>query len=126
MNPPSIPEPVAEPKSEPTKTRPIVKIVLVLSVWILLVAGGYYVGKLYIDQSIAAIQQDNAVHMITIEQRLESLDTKINGIQQALSNADQSWASSGSTQESLNQKIEALDKQLKSLEQSLVILREAP
>lgn len=126
MNPTPIPEPVADPKSEPAKTRPVVIILLVLSVWILLVAGGYYVGKLYIDQSIAVIQQDNAVHMITIEQRLESLDTQINGIQQALSNADQSWSSSGSTQESLNQKIEALDKQLKSLEQSLAILREAP
>jgi len=118
--------PIPEPNLEPAKPRPGLIIFLVLATWILLVAGGYYAGKLYIDQSIAAVQQDNAVHMITIEQQIESLDAQIYEIQQALNNADQSWASSGTTQENLNQKIEALDKQLKSLEQSLNILREAP
>jgi peptidoglycan hydrolase CwlO-like protein len=130
MNPSSVslPEPTSEPASKPTQSRAprIVLVLLALVVWMLLVAGGFYVGKIYIDRSIEAVQQNNAVHMVTIEQRMDSMDTQLSEIQQAISDADQAWANSGSTQENLNQKIDDLDKQLKALEHSLNILKEAP
>ncbi len=120
------PEPLSEPVSKPINYRPALVISLALVVWLILVAGGYYVGKLYIDRSIEAVQQNNAVHMITIEQRIDSLDTQISEIEQAIIDTDQTLADSGSTQENLNEKIEDLDKQLKNLEDSLNILKEAP
>jgi len=132
MNPSTVseylPETTAEPAYKPTPSRAtrIILILLSIVLWMGLVAGGYYVGKLYIDRSIEAVQQNNAVHMITIEQRIDSLDTQLTEIQQAINNADQAWSNSGSTQENLNQKIEDLDKQLKALEHSLSILKEAP
>jgi len=126
MNTSSVPEPLNEPTSKPTHSRPALIILLALVVWLMLVAGGYYVSKLYIDQSIEAVLQNNAVHMITIEQRIDSLDAQISEIKQAIINTDQTLANSGSTQENLNEKIEDLDKQLKDLEHSLTILKEAP
>ncbi len=126
MNTSPVPETLTEPVSKPTRSRPALVISLALVVWLMLVAGGYYVGKLYIDRSIEAVQQNNAVHMITIEQRIDSLDAQISEIKQAIINTDQTLADSGSTQENLNQKIEDLDKQLKDLEHSLNILKEAP
>lgn len=126
MNTSPVPEASTEPTPKPNKYRPVLIILLTLVVWILLVAGGYYVGKLYIDQSIEAVRQNNAVHMITIEQRIDAMDAQITEIQQAINNTDQALANSGSTQENLNQKIEDLDEQLKELERSLNILKEAP
>ncbi|NLO22081.1 MAG: hypothetical protein GX119_08795 [Syntrophomonadaceae bacterium] len=132
MNPSTVseylPEPTAEPAAKPTPSRAarIILILLGIVLWIGLVAGGFYAGKLYIDRSIEAVQQNNAIHMITIEQRIDSLDTQLSEIKQAINDADQAWANSGSTQKNLNQKIEDLDKQLKALEHSLSILKEAP
>ena len=48
---------------------------------------------------------------------------EIDQIQLALSNADQTLASSGTTQQNLNQKIQDLDKQLQLLAESLAILK---
>ncbi len=126
MNTSPVPEPSSEPVSKPTNYRPALVISLALLVWLVLVAGGYYVGKLYIDRSMEAVQQNNAVHMVTIEQRIDSLDAQISEIKQAIINTDQTLADSGSTQENLNEKIEDLDEQLKDLERSLNILKEAP
>ncbi len=126
MNTSPIDKPLAEPVSKPINYRPALLISLALLVWLILLAGGYYVGKVYIDQSIKTIQQNNAVHMITIEQQIDSLNAQIDEIKQAIIDTDQTLANSGSTQENLNQKIENLDKQLKDLEHSLAILKEAP
>jgi peptidoglycan hydrolase CwlO-like protein len=127
MTPAKVSESTAKPRSsKPAKSRAALVILVGLAVWLLLVVGGYYVGKLYIDRSIETVQQNNALHMITIEQRIDSLDNQMSEIKQAIQNADQAWASSGSTQENLNQKIEDLNKQLKALEQSLKVLKEAP
>lgn len=126
MNTSPVSEPNTEPVPKPAKSRTALVIFLSLVVWLMFIAGGYYVGKLYLDRSIQAVQQNNAVHMITIEQRIDSLDAQISEIKQAIINTDQTLASSGSTQENLNDKIEDLDQQLKDLERSLAILKEAP
>lgn len=106
--------------------RPHLVISIAAVLWILMILGGYYVGKLYIDRSIEAVQQTNAVHVQTMQNRLDSMAGEIDQIQLALNNADQTLASSGSTQENLNQKIKDLDNQLQLLAKSLAILKEAP
>lgn len=126
MNTSPVSEPLTERVSKPANFRPARVILLGLVIWLMFIAGGYYVGKLYLDRSIEAVQQNNAVHMITIEQRIDSLDAQISEIKQAIINTDQTLADSGSTQENLNEKIENLDEQLQDLERSLAILKEAP
>jgi len=101
-------------------------VLAALAAWLLLVIGGYYVGKLYIDRSIQSVQQANAIHIQTMQNQLDSMASAIEEIELALSNADQALATSGTTQENLNQKIEALDKQLQLLAESLAVLKEAP
>ena len=91
-----------------------------------MIIGGYFAGKVYIDRSMAAVQQTNAVNVQTLQNRLDSMAGEIDQIQLALNNADQTLASSGSTQENLNQKIQELDNQLQLLAKSLAVLKEAP
>lgn len=117
-------DPVSTTSPETTVKRSTV--FLVLAAWVLLVIGGYYVGKLYIDRSIQSVHQTNAVHIQTMQNQLDSMAGAIEEIQLALSNADQTLATSGITQENLNKKIEALDKQLQLLAESLAVLKEAP
>jgi peptidoglycan hydrolase CwlO-like protein len=118
--------PPSPKKREGSAPRPVTVISIAVIVWFLMVVGGYYVGKLYIDRSIEAVQQTNAVHVQTMQNQLDSMANEIDQIQLALSNADQTLASSGTTQQNLNQKIQDLDKQLQLLAESLAILKEAP
>lgn len=106
--------------------RPFCVISIAVAAWILIIIGGYYVGKLYIDRSIEAVQQTNAVNVQAMQIQLDSMSNEIYQIQLALSDADQTLSNSGTTQEALNQKIEELDKQLQALAESLAILKEAP
>jgi len=114
------------PVKSPVITVQRSTVLAALAAWLLLVIGGYYVGKLYIDRSIQSVQQANAIHIQTMQNQLDSMASAIEEIELALSNADQALATSGTTQENLNQKIEALDKQLQLLAESLAVLKEAP
>jgi len=112
--------------SSPVITVKRSTVIVALAAWVLLVIGGYYLGKLYIDRSIQSVQETNAVHIQTMQNQLDSMAGAIEEIQLALSNADQTLSSSSITQENLNKRIEALDKQLQLLSESLAILKEAP
>lgn len=120
------------PLSSPVKqragrtTQPQRLIIVAVFIWIFMIIGGYFAGKVYIDRSMAAVQQTNAVNVQTLQNRLDSMAGEIDQIQLALNNADQTLASSGSTQENLNQKIQELDNQLQLLAKSLAVLKEAP
>jgi len=112
--------------SSPVITVKRSTVIVALAAWVLLVIGGYYLGKLYIDRSIQSVQETNAVHIQTMQNQPDSMAGAIEEIQLALSNADQTLSSSSITQENLNKRIEALDKQLQLLSESLAILKEAP
>ena len=99
---------------------------LIVAAWVLMVVGGFYAGKLYIDRCFETVQQTNAIHVQELENRMDSLAAEVDEIELALQDADQTLASSSSTQENLNQKIENLDQQLQQLAKSLNILKEAP
>ncbi|HHY08792.1 MAG TPA: hypothetical protein GX530_09840 [Corynebacteriales bacterium] len=101
-------------------------ISLIVAAWVLMVVGGFYAGKLYIDRCFETVQQTNAIHVQELENRMDSLAAEVDEIELALQDADQTLASSSSTQENLNQKIENLDQQLQQLAKSLNILKEAP
>ncbi len=111
-------------RPEKTITKWVVSIATFM--WILVILGGFGIGKLYIDRSLEAVQQANAIHVQTLKDQLDSMAVDIDQIQVALNNADQTLSSSGSTQENLNKKIQDLDNQLQLLAKSLAILKEAP
>jgi len=113
-------------KPDPGRRGPVRLILAAACLWVLTVCGGYYIAKVYIDRSVEAVQQTNAVQVQAIENRLNSMASDIDQIRLALNNADRSIASSGSTQQNLNQRITDLDKQLQMLAKSLQILKEAP
>lgn len=122
-------DPISPPSPKPrddSASPSYLAISVVVVAWLLIIVGGYYVGKLYIDNSIEAAQQTNAVHVLAMQNQLDSMASEIDQIKMVLLNADQTLATSGTTQQNLNQKIEALDEQLQALAQSLAILKEAP
>lgn len=102
------------------------QILLMVTLWFVLVFGGFYLAKQYIDQSFLTIQQTNAYNVQVLENRLDTLHRDMEDIKEALQGTDETISSSDSTQRMLNMKIEELDKQLKELERSLRILKEAP
>ncbi|WP_031515045.1 hypothetical protein [Desulfofalx alkaliphila] len=104
----------------------VLPLVIAVVVWIAIVAGAGYFIKDYIDRSIQSVQQTNAMHVQTLEDRLSALGAEMEEIKYALQDTDQTLASSDSTQRVLNDKIEELDRQLKDLERSLNVLKEAP
>ncbi len=99
---------------------------LAVVLWVGIVFGGFYLAKQYFDHAIQAVQQTNAVHVQTLEARLENLTLEVSEIQKGMKTAGRTLSSSDSTQKELNKKIEDLDRQLKDLEKSLSVLREAP
>jgi len=111
------------------KSSPAIKVLLVFLVVMLwggiVYATGYY-ARQYIDQSIQTVQQTNAMHIRTLEDRLNVLSGDMQEIKEALQNTDQTISSSDSTQRELNNRITELDRQLQELQRSLMILKEAP
>lgn len=111
------------------KPSPAIKVLVVFLVVMLwggiVCATGYY-ARQYIDQSIQTVQQTNAMHIRTLEDRLEVLSSDMQEIKEALQNTDQTISSSDSTQRELNNRITELDRQLQELQKSLMILKEAP
>ena len=105
-------------RPEKTITKWVVSIATFM--WILVILGGFGIGKLYIDRSLEAVQQANAIHVQTLKDQLDSMAVDIDQIQVALNNTDQTLSSSGSTQENLNKKIQDLDNQLQLLAKSSI------
>jgi len=97
-----------------------------LLIWTVLIYGGFYFTKQYLDTALHNVQQTNIVNLMEVKERLDSLSGEMKALQNELINTDQTLSSSGNIQAQLNRKIELLDTQLKNLEKSLKILKEAP
>ncbi|MBO8129493.1 MAG: hypothetical protein H0Z39_09900 [Peptococcaceae bacterium] len=123
---PTVPTRPRRKRTRPSPWTKPLSFLLVLVLWGGLVYGGCYYAKQYIDRTIQDVQQTNAMNVRAIKDRLDTLAAKIQEIEDVLQQADQTLASSGSTQKELNKKIAELDRQLQELEKSLNILKEAP
>jgi uncharacterized protein HemX len=115
-----------ERRKKPGSRVYLPSILLIVVLWGGIACGSFYFAKQYIDRSINRVQQTNAINVKALEDRLDTLSTGINDIEQALTNAGLTLSSSDTTQKELNRKIERLDQQLQELEKSLKILKEAP
>jgi len=98
---------------------------LLVLLWLALLAGGVWLAKGYLDNSLRDIQDTNALHVQALQDKLESLSQKLDELERALEAADDSLARSSITQEELNERILELDRQLEELEESLRILKES-
>jgi len=114
-----------QPGQRPDRSKRFVALAAVFA-WFFLVCGGFYIAKLYVDQSLRDIQQANAIHVKELEDRLDVISGDVSAIQDVLGQADTTLSSSGTTQKELVTRIEKLDNQLQDLEKSLTILKEAP
>jgi len=114
-----------QPGQRPDRSRGFIALAAVLA-WFFLVCGGFYIAKLYVDQSLQDIQQANAINVKELEGRLDAISGDVSAIQDALGQAGTTLSSSGTTQKELVSRIEKLDSQLQDLEKSLTILKEAP
>lgn len=103
-----------------------VAVFIMILLWAGLVGGGFYVGKTYLDRSIEEIKQTNAMNIQVLTERIASLNTQIEELQQLIGSTDAALSSSGNIQMQLNSKIEMLTQQMSALEESLRILKEAP
>ncbi|NLW07241.1 MAG: hypothetical protein GX039_04580 [Clostridia bacterium] len=113
-------------KKQPSLALKVLLIVLVIICWGGIVYGAGYYAKQYIDSSIQAVQQTNALNVRALEDRLEELSNDMQEIKMALESTDQTISSSDSTQRELSNRITQLDQQLQELQRSLMILKEAP
>ncbi|MGI6451964.1 MAG: hypothetical protein ACOX0E_00530 [Syntrophomonadaceae bacterium] len=124
MEPVSVKEPRVD--QEKTVSNKGLPFFLVVFLWLALVCLGFYLAKEYIDNSLQNIQQNNAMNIKILEERIGEMTEELRQIEFALSEADETLSSSSFTQEKLNEKIEELDQRLSELSASLEILKEAP
>ncbi|MDQ7790954.1 MAG: hypothetical protein RDV00_02380 [Clostridia bacterium] len=121
----------SEPRRRKARTakpwvKPLLLSVLSVAVWGGLLYGAYYYATDYIDRSIRTVQETNALHMQSLNERLDAIQVELKGVKGALEDADKTLASSDSTREALSRRITELDRQLAQLEQSLNVLRKSP
>lgn len=102
------------------------KTVVVVLLWCVLVFGGFYIGKVYLDKALHDIQQTNAMNIKNLDERIGTLTSEVQELKAILSNTDQVISNSGVLQADLNFKIQMLDQQLQDLQKSLQTLKEAP
>lgn len=124
-----IKERIEKKKNKKKKMTVFLKVlswILIIGVWSGLVYGGFYYSKKYIDESIDRVQQNNSISIQAVTEKLDVLNNEIEGLRQAVSEADSNIASSTNIQGKINEKLNKLDAQLKELEKSLKILKEAP
>ena len=112
------------------RTRKIlINIVLFIAsagVWCAAVYYGYTYAKDYIDTSIRNVQQQNAMNIQQLTERMEALGQEIAGLRERIEEADSTISSSTSVQRRIDDKLEDLEDQLDQLERALEILKEAP
>lgn len=104
----------------------ILIVILSISFWGTAVYYGYHYAKDYIDTAIKNVQQENALNIQALTERIESLSQEIHHLRDSIENTDSTISNSTEVQERIDEKLEALDDQLKTLERSLQILKEAP
>lgn len=104
----------------------VAAIVLMIAFWGGLLYGAYYLVTDYIDRSVRTVQETNALHVQSLEERLDAIQAELGEVKDILADTDQILAGTDSTQEALTQRIEALDSQLEQLERSLEALRKSP
>ncbi|MDD2574250.1 MAG: hypothetical protein WCS98_06780 [Bacillota bacterium] len=95
-------------------------------VWCAAAYYGYIYAKDYIDTSIRNVQQQNAMNIQQLTERMEALSQEIAGLREHIEEADSTISSSTSVQRRIDDKLEDLEDQLEDLERALDILKEAP
>lgn len=99
---------------------------LALALWMGLIYSAYYYSTSYFENAIRNVQETNAMHVQTLEDRLDNIQSELAVVQEALADTDQTLARTDTTREELSQRIEKLDRQLEQLQESLNILRKSP
>jgi septal ring factor EnvC (AmiA/AmiB activator) len=112
------------------RTRKIlINIALIIAsagLWCAAVYYGYTYAKDYIDTSIRNVQQQNAMNIQQLTERMEALGQEISGLRESIEDADSTISDSTSVQRRIDEKLEDLEDQLGELERALEILKEAP
>lgn len=118
----------AKRKKQGTKKILINIAVFIVSVnlWCAATYYGYTYAKDYIDTSIRNVQQQNAMNIQQLTERMEALGQEIAGLRERIEEADSTISSSTSVQRRIDDKLEDLEDQLDQLERALEILKEAP
>lgn len=96
------------------------------AVWCSVVYYGYTYAKDYIDTAIKNVQQQNAVNIQQLNERIDLMTKEINGLREAIEDADSSLSYSTKVQRRIDGKLKELDARLKELKNSLEVLKEAP
>ena len=104
----------------------IVLFIVSAGVWCAAVYYGYTYAKDYIDTSIRNVQQQNAMNIQQLTERMEALGQEISGLRESIEDADSTISDSTSVQRRIDRKLEDLEDQLEELERALEILKEAP
>ena len=104
----------------------IVLFIVSAGVWGAAVYYGYTYAKDYIDTSIRNVQQQNAMNIQQLTERMEALGREISGLRESIEEADSTISDSASVQRRIDEKLEDLEDQLEELERALEILKEAP
>ncbi len=95
-------------------------------VWYAAAYYGYTYAKGYVDTSIRNVQQQNAMNIKQLTEKIEALGQEIAGLREHIEEADSTISSSTSVQRRIDDKLIDLQSQLKELERTLNILKEAP
>jgi DNA repair exonuclease SbcCD ATPase subunit len=104
----------------------IVIFILSAGVWYAAAYYGYTYAKDYIDTSIRNVQQENAVNIQQLTERMEMLGHEITGLRERIEETDSTLSSSTSVQRRIDRQLGDLEDQLEELERALQILKEAP
>lgn len=118
----------AKKKKQRTK-KILINIAIFLvsaGVWCAAAYYGYMYAKDYIDTSIRNVQQQNAMNIQQLTERMEALGQEIAGLREHIEEADATISDSTSVQRRIDDQLEDLEDQLEELERALEVLKEAP
>lgn len=104
----------------------ILIFIVSICTWAAVAYYGYTYAKNYIDTAIGNVQQQNAVNIQQLKERIEIMTKEINRLKESIEDADSTISSSKSVQRRIDRKLEELDQRLRELQESLEILKEAP
>jgi peptidoglycan hydrolase CwlO-like protein len=104
----------------------IIIMLLSVAVWTAAMYYGYTYAKGYIDTAIRNVQQENALNIQELTNRIEIMTQEIGNLKESIEDADSTISSSRSVQKRIDRKLEELDERLQELQESLEILKEAP
>lgn len=119
----------AKNKQKKTIKRGIMYVLILLLcgvAWWQITLKGYELAKAYMDQSVQAVRQENAVSVQELQERIDVLGEEMAQLRESLNSAGSSISNSATVQQRIDERLSNLDKQLKDLESSLKVLKEAP